>query len=75
MAILDVLTPTSEVNRRIQQPFHQMLRESGHTMMDITCFFEELPLPNFGMVSSIFFSRDWYLPLIVADRRYALGNT
>lgn len=53
-AILAVLKSDSEVLERIQASFHTMIRTSDHgglTPIDITCFFEELPLPGIGVVS------------------------
>lgn len=48
--ILAVLEQDSEILARIQDGFHTMAR-SQHPLIDITCFFEELPLPGIGEVS------------------------
>ena len=45
-AIFQVLTPASEVLGRIQEDFHTMLRareKEGHSAIEITCFYEEVP--------------------------------
>ena len=52
--ILAVLKSDSEVLERIQGNFHTMIRtrtKSGLTPIEITCFYEELPLPGVGTVS------------------------
>ncbi|RFU24235.1 hypothetical protein B7463_g12105, partial [Scytalidium lignicola] len=51
--ILEVLQGESEVLARIQDSFHTMIkagREDGLRPIEITCFFEELPLPGVGVV-------------------------
>lgn len=51
--ILEVLKAESEVLARIQSDFHTMLRarvNAGHDPLQITCFYEELPLPGIGEV-------------------------
>lgn len=52
--ILAVLERESEVLARVQDEFHTMVRlrnqEKLHPI-EITCFFEELPLPGVGVVS------------------------
>lgn len=53
--ILAVLQSESEVLARIQDSFHTMIRarnEDGLRPIEITCFFEQLPLPGIGVVSS-----------------------
>jgi protein SERAC1 len=52
--ILAVLASDSEVLARIQDNFHTMIRsqiKDGHPLIEITCFYEELPLPGVGVVS------------------------
>lgn len=52
--ILQVLKSDSEVLARIQDNFHVMVRarnQEGIRPIEITCFFEELPLPGVGFVS------------------------
>ncbi|KAF2665820.1 hypothetical protein BT63DRAFT_428769 [Microthyrium microscopicum] len=51
--ILAVLKSDSEVLARIQEGFHAMMRQlnqTGRIPIDITCFYEELPLPGIGVV-------------------------
>ncbi|KAH0536187.1 hypothetical protein FGG08_006926 [Glutinoglossum americanum] len=51
--ILTVLKSDSEVLARIQDSFHTMLRarnNEGYQPIEITCFFEEMPLPGIGLV-------------------------
>lgn len=51
--ILAVLKSDSEVLERIQGSFHTMIRarnQNGLAPIDITCFYEELPLPGVGTV-------------------------
>ena len=52
--ILVVLKSNSEVLERVQNDFHTMIRSRGQDGLppiEITCFFEELPLPGVGIVS------------------------
>ncbi len=52
--ILAVLESDSEVLARIQDSFHTMIRslhKDGLRPIEITCFFEELPLLGIGVVS------------------------
>jgi len=52
--ILQVLRSDSEVLARIQDSFHVMVRarnQEGIRPIEITCFYEELPLPGIGSVS------------------------
>src|SRR6266516_5823327 len=49
-----VLKSDSEVLERVQNGFHTMIRSRGQDGLppiEITCFFEELPLPGVGTVS------------------------
>lgn len=58
--ILAVLKTDSEILTRIQDSFHAMIRSrnyDGLRPIEITCFFEELPLPGVGVVSSSCVSR------------------
>ena len=51
--ILAVLKSESEVLERIQHGFYTMIRsrsQDRHPPIEITCFFEELPLPGIGTV-------------------------
>jgi len=51
--ILAVLQSDSEVLERVQNGFHTMIRsrrQDGLPPIEITCFFEELPLPGIGIV-------------------------
>jgi protein SERAC1 len=54
--ILAVLRSDSEVLARVQDAFHTMIRSRAQVgqlrPIEITCFFEELPLPGVGIVSS-----------------------
>lgn len=53
--IIEVLRSESEVLERIQTDFHTMLRgraKNDDGPIEITCFFEELPLPGVGIVRS-----------------------
>lgn len=52
--IVQVLKSESEVLARVQDGFHTMIRAraaGGHEAIEITCFYEELPLPGVGTVS------------------------
>jgi hypothetical protein len=55
--ILAVLKSDSEVLARVQDGFHTMIRsraQDGQLQpIEITCFFEELPLPGVGVVSPV----------------------
>jgi protein SERAC1 len=54
--ILAVLKRDSEVLARIQDSFHTMIRAQnmeGLQPIEITCFYEELPLIGVGVVSSV----------------------
>ena len=51
--IVEVLKRDSEVLARIQDGFHTMVlarSKEGLPPIDISCFFEELPLPGIGQV-------------------------
>ncbi|KAJ4263536.1 hypothetical protein NW762_006355 [Fusarium torreyae] len=51
--ILEVLRRESEVLARIQDSFHTMIKARATkdlSPIDITCFYEELPLPGIGLV-------------------------
>lgn len=51
--ILAVLETDSEVLARIQDSFHTMIRsrnQDGARPIEMTCFYEELPLPGIGVV-------------------------
>ncbi|CAI4216051.1 unnamed protein product [Parascedosporium putredinis] len=50
--IVQVLRQDSEVLARIQDEFHNMImaRSKGEHPIEISCFFEELPLPGVGQV-------------------------
>jgi hypothetical protein len=51
--IIEVLKRGSEVLGRIQDGFHTMILARGREgqPIEISCFFEELPLPGIGQVS------------------------
>lgn len=52
--IVDVLNRDSEVLERVQDSFFTMIRSRDQEKLppiEITCFFEELPLPGIGLVS------------------------
>lgn len=52
--ILEVLMRDSEVLARVQDAFFTMVRSRDKEHLppiEITCFFEELPLPGIGVVS------------------------
>lgn len=52
--ILTVLESDSEVLARVQDGFHTMVRSRNQERLqpiEITCFYEELPLPGVGVVS------------------------
>lgn len=53
--ILEVLKADSEVLARIQDGFQTMIRtleKNGTSKVQITCFYEELPMPVVGLVSN-----------------------
>ena len=55
--IVAVLKQDSEVLARIQASFHTMIRSRAYDALHpihITCFYEELPMPSVGVVSSQF---------------------
>jgi len=52
--IVAVLKTESEILERVQSGFHTMIRsrvQDGLPPIEITCFYEELPLPGVGIVS------------------------
>lgn len=52
--LLRVLIPSSEVLARMQHDFHAMLadrRNKGRPVIEISCYFEELPVQGVGKVS------------------------
>jgi len=52
--MLTVLDRESEVLARIQDQFHAMIRsrnDDGYDSIQITCFYEELPVLGVGVVS------------------------
>lgn len=52
--IIRVLRKDSEVLARIQNEFHSLIRkrlQEDSSPIEITCFYEELPLPGIGEVS------------------------
>jgi hypothetical protein len=54
--IIAVLKRDSEVLARIQGSFHAIIRsrsKDGLRPIEITCFYEELPLPGVGVVSKV----------------------
>lgn len=54
--ILTVLKRDSEVLARIKQSFNQMIksrRKQGASPIEITCFYEELPVIGVGQVSHV----------------------
>jgi len=56
--ILAVLRSESEVLERVQNGFHTMIRsraQDGLRPIEITCFYEELPLPGVGIVGEQYF--------------------
>lgn len=60
--ILEVLKSNSEVLARIKEDFHTMLRArglKGERPTEITCCYEELPLPGVGEVSPWFLKFVW----------------
>jgi len=53
--ILATFESDSEVLARVQDGFHTMVRARNQEVLppiEITCFYEELPLPGIGVVSS-----------------------
>ncbi|KAF5489265.1 Protein SERAC1 [Colletotrichum siamense] len=51
--LIRVLRRNSEVLARIQDSFHNMIKamsKEGKEAIEITCFYEELPLPSVGLV-------------------------
>lgn len=55
--VVEVLQRDSEVLARIQDSFHAMIitqnkegNKNGFPPIEITCFYEELPLPGLGLV-------------------------
>ena len=57
--ILEVLKTESEILDRIQSDFHNSIRTRADLAqpIDITCFFEELPLPGIGTVRVVMVAR------------------
>ena len=58
---MEVLTRDSEVLARIQDNFHTMVMarsKDGLPPIEISCFYEELPLPKIGLVSHSQAERD-----------------
>jgi hypothetical protein len=56
LRIVNILRRDSEVLARIQNEFHSLLRRhdcEGYHSIEITCFYEEVPLPAVGMVSIV----------------------
>jgi protein SERAC1 len=56
MRIIRVLRKDSEILARIQSDFYSLLRcrdTDGLAQIEITCFYEELPMPGIGEVSTI----------------------
>jgi hypothetical protein len=52
--ILTILESDSEVLARVQDSFHTMIRSRNQDrlpLIEVACFFEELPLPGIGVVS------------------------
>ena len=61
--IVTVLQRESEVLSRIQHSFHTIVRaRNAETSrpFEITCFYEELPLPGIGVVRAVS-SQKWFL--------------
>lgn len=53
--VIRVLKRDSEVLARVQDSFHTMVKackQDGLEPIQITCFYEELPLPGVGLVGS-----------------------
>ena len=58
--ILAVLQKDSEVLARIQDSFHALVRDRSQSNLpsiEISCFYEELPVPGVGSVSNLQFWR------------------
>jgi hypothetical protein len=52
--LLKTLKGDSEILARIQDSFHALIRareKDGYPPVEITCFFEELPILGLGLVS------------------------
>lgn len=65
--ILSILKADSEVLARVQDSFHTMVRshnQEGLPPIEITYFYEELPLPGVGLVSKETFYYHRYPVLI-----------
>lgn len=66
--ILAVLESDSEVLARVQDEFHTMVRSRNQERLqpiEITCFFEELPLPGVGVVSQATYSNHFIANITV----------
>jgi hypothetical protein len=56
--IIAVLERDSEVLARVQDGFHAIIRSRNRDSLkpiEITCFYEELPLPNVGVVRKVLY--------------------
>lgn len=74
--ILGVLESDSEVLARIQDSFHTMIRSrnnDGLRSIDITCFYEELPLPGVGTVGGAFFLMSSHVLTRYSGRFFSIG--
>jgi hypothetical protein len=76
--ILQVLKQDSEVLARIQDSFHTMIRArntDGLQPIEITCFFEELPLLGVGVVSkSMCLTWSSQSNLCILGRTFRIGH-
>jgi protein SERAC1 len=56
-SIVQVLRQDSEVLARIQDSFHKIIKDSHKNELqpiEVTCFYEELPLPGVGLVRILY---------------------
>jgi protein SERAC1 len=73
--IVQVLRTDSEVLARIQDSFHTMVRarnQQGIQPIEITCFYEELPLPGVGIVG-FSSSLPIYMPILDWQLIFLIG--
>lgn len=56
--IVSVLRPGSEILARIQDGFHTLLRQrrNEESQINVTCFYEELPLHGIGKVRPSYYA-------------------
>ena len=74
-SIVEVLRNDSEVLARIQAEFHTMLGarvQEGQRPINITCFYEELPLPGVGEVRKTALESIWLIIIFIPSYKISL---